>query len=152
VIFVALTGASLTAFPQSSPAAAASTSSRALVDQYCVACHNDRLKTGNLSLEKIDTSRVGDSADVWEKVLQKVKTGAMPPVGRPRPDRTTAESFTSWLETSLDTAAAARPNPGRPAIHRLNRAEYANAVRDVLGVRIDSAALLPADSSGYGFD
>jgi hypothetical protein len=125
---------------------------RALLDRYCVSCHNDQLVTAGLSLQQADITRVADRADVWEKVLRKVRTGAMPPAGRPRPDKAEYEALASYLDTELDQAAAARPRPGRPTIHRLNRAEYANAVRDLLGVEIDVRSLLPADGAGYGFD
>jgi mono/diheme cytochrome c family protein len=132
--------------------ATAHVSPRVMLDRYCVGCHNDRAKTGGLTLQKIDVDHVGDDAAVWEKVLQKLETNAMPPVGRPRPDHEAVGQFTSWLETSLDSAAAANPNPGQPGVHRLNRTEYVNAIRDVLALKIDGAALLPADTSGYGFD
>ena len=91
-------------------------------------------------------------AEEWEKVVRKVRTGAMPPVGRARPDKATAESLVTWLEGELDRAAAERANPGRPTLQRLNRSEYRNAVRDLLGVELDAASLLPADVAGYGFD
>ncbi|HEY7169563.1 MAG TPA: DUF1592 domain-containing protein [Vicinamibacterales bacterium] len=125
---------------------------RALIDRYCVGCHNDRLKTANLVLEHADLDHIAAGAETWEKVLRKVKTGAMPPMNAARPDRAAADAFTGWLQDSLDRAAEQHPNPGRPAIHRLNRAEYANAIRDLLGLDIDSRALLPTDDAGYGFD
>jgi mono/diheme cytochrome c family protein len=125
---------------------------RALIDRYCVGCHNDRLKTANLVLEHADLDHIAAGAETWEKVLRKVKTGAMPPMNAARPDRAAADAFTGWLQDSLDRAAEEHPNPGRPAIHRLNRAEYANAIRDLLGLDIDSRALLPTDDAGYGFD
>jgi hypothetical protein len=139
-----------------SPAADDGDSSRyrALLDQYCVSCHNGRLRTANLILERdhVDLGRVHVNADVWEKVVQKLQTGAMPPPGRPRPDTDSAASFATWLETALDRAAAAAPNPGRPTLHRLNRAEYSNAVRDLLALEVDSRPWLPADDQSYGFD
>src|SRR5438105_2875091 len=94
---------------------------RALLDRYCATCHNERLRTANLALEgsQVDLDRVGRNADVWEKVLQKLRTGAMPPPGRPRPDQAASDALASWLETSLDAEAAAHPNPGRPTAHRL---------------------------------
>jgi hypothetical protein len=125
---------------------------RAVIDRYCVGCHNDRLKTANLVLEGADLDHIAAGAEIWEKVLRKVKTGAMPPIRAARPDRATADSFTSWLQHALDLAAEEHPNPGRPAIHRLNRAEYANAIHDLLALDIDSRALLPTDDAGYGFD
>ena len=125
---------------------------RGVLDRYCVTCHNERLLTGNLALDDIDMEHVGADAEVWEKVLRKLRTQAMPPPRRPRPDAETYGAFATWLETALDRAAAAEPNPGRPTIHRLNRLEYANAVRDLLHLEIDSGTMLPADDLAYGFD
>jgi hypothetical protein len=122
------------------------------VNQYCLGCHNDRTRTADVSLAGVSAADVAAHAPVLEKVLQKVRAGEMPPLGRPRPDAITAAKLVSWLETALDRAAAVEPNPGAPAIHRLNRAEYANAVRDLLGLDLDHARDLPADDSGYGFD
>jgi mono/diheme cytochrome c family protein len=130
----------------------AAASARALLNRYCVGCHNERLKTANLVLENADLTHIAAGAETWEKVLRKVKTGAMPPMTAARPARAAADAFAGWLQQSLDRAAGERPNPGRPAIHRLNRAEYANAIRDLLGLEIDSRALLPTDDAGYGFD
>src|SRR5579862_5234156 len=128
---------------------------RAVFSRYCVTCHNDKLKTAGLMLDGMDVARVGDKPAAWEKVLQKLRAGSMPPAGLARPDRTTYESLIRYLETELDHAAAANPDPGRPAIHRLNRAEYANAVRDLLAIdtdALDFPSLLPADDAAYGFD
>src|SRR5262245_12105584 len=125
---------------------------RPVLNQYCVTCHNDRLKTGGLSLEQIDLARVGDSPEVWEKVVRRLRTGAMPPPPARRPDQATYDRLTGWLETELDRQAAAHPNPGRPAIHRLNRSEYANAIRDLLDLDVNVASLLPPDDSAFGFD
>ncbi len=125
---------------------------RPLLTKYCVGCHNDRLKTAGLTLDKADLTNVPQGAEVWEKVIRKLRSGAMPPVGLPRPDAATAAAFASSLETTLDRAAATQPNPGRPALHRLNRAEYANAIRDVLALDMDVTALLPPDDSSHGFD
>ena len=122
------------------------------VRRYCLACHNDRTQTAGLSLQGVDTARLAEHAPVLEKMLQKLRAGNMPPAGRPRPDAPTAAGLVRWLETALDRAAAENPNPGAPAIHRLNRAEYRNAVRDLLGLDLDHARDLPADDSGYGFD
>lgn len=124
----------------------------ALVKQYCVGCHNNRLKTAGLSLEGLDISRVSTDADTWEKVLRKVSANQMPPGGLPHPSEDARKTFTGYLETELDRAAASHPNPGRPTIHRLNRAEYSNAIRDLLALDIDPGASLPPDDSGYGFD
>jgi Protein of unknown function (DUF1592)/Protein of unknown function (DUF1588)/Protein of unknown function (DUF1585)/Protein of unknown function (DUF1587)/Protein of unknown function (DUF1595)/Cytochrome C oxidase, cbb3-type, subunit III len=125
----------------------------AVVKQYCVTCHNERLKTAQLSLEKLDLGNVAGAGEVWENVVRKLRRGAMPPEGARRPDKATYEGLTAWLESELDRAAVSHPNPGRPLPHRLNRAEYANAVRDLLALDVgDVAALLPADDSAYGFD
>ena len=126
---------------------------RGLVTKYCVTCHNERLKTANLLLDKADLDQISNSADAWERVVVQLRSRAMPPVNMPRPDNATYDAVATWLETELDRAAAARPNPGRPAdLHRLNRTEYANAVRDLLGVEIDPASMLPPDAQAYGFD
>ena len=130
----------------------ASPSPRAVFDKYCVTCHNTRIKTAGLSLDALDAEQVGEHADVWEKVVRKLRTGAMPPVGRPRPDKVLSDTAASWLEASLDRAALEHPNPGRPTLHRLNRVEYRNAIRDMFALEIDPASLLPADSAAYGFD
>lgn len=126
--------------------------SRELLDQYCIACHNDANRTANITLSSLDPADVGAHADVWEKVLRKVRTAEMPPPGLPRPAESAAANFTNQLQSALDRAAMENPDPGRPAIHRLNRVEYANAVRDLLAVEIDTAEALPADDTGYGFD
>ncbi len=125
---------------------------RTTVRSYCLACHNDRTLTAGLSLQDVDAARVAEHAPVLEKVLHKLRAGEMPPADRPRPDTATVASLVAGLETALDREAAASPNPGAPAIHRLNRAEYRNAVRDLLGLDLDHARDLPADDSGYGFD
>jgi mono/diheme cytochrome c family protein len=128
------------------------TSPRAVVDRYCVTCHNARLKRGDLVLEGLDIEHLESNAATWEKVVKKVQAGVMPPAGSPRPAKDVYQGFLTSLEQSLDRAATTAPNPGRPAVHRLNRAEYTNAVRDLLALDIDGGALLPADNSGYGFD
>ncbi len=126
---------------------------RAVLTQYCVTCHNERLRTGGLALDTIPIENVGEHADVWEKVVRKLRSGAMPPNGRPRPEAPVIAQLVQNLEHSLDEAAAAHPDPGRPAIHRVNRAEYGNAVRDILGLEIDSRGLLPADDANeQGFN
>jgi hypothetical protein len=131
---------------------AATPAPRALLDQYCVTCHNQKLKTAGLLLDKADPTNVSLDPETWEKVVRKVRAGAMPPQGLPRPDQTTLERFAASLETSLDQAAAAKPNPGRTPVHRLNRAEYANAIHDLLTIDVDVSGLLPADDESYGFD
>jgi uncharacterized protein DUF1592/uncharacterized protein DUF1588/uncharacterized protein DUF1587/uncharacterized protein DUF1585/uncharacterized protein DUF1595/cytochrome c len=136
---------------QTSEPRAASPESRFL-NQYCVTCHNARLKTGGLTLEGLDADHVAADAALWEKVVTKLQLRVMPPLGVPRPDEATYEQLTSWLEGQLDAAAVVHPNPGLPVLHRLNRAEYANAIRDLLGLDVDVAALLPPDDAAYGFD
>ena len=140
----------------SQPAAAAqSTDSapyRAIVDQYCVTCHSARLKTGDLVLEKLDMSHVDADAAIWEKVVRKLRAGVMPPQGARHPDEATTHGLIAWLENQLDRGAEAHLNPGRPLLHRLNRAEYKNAVRDLLKLDVDVTTLLPPDDSAYGFD
>lgn len=128
------------------------TAQRALIEEYCVACHNQKSSTAGISLQGLDYSNVASNADVWEKVLRKVRTGQMPPAKAPKPETAETTSFVTWLESSLDRAARLHPNPGRPAVHRLNRAEYSNAVRDLLAVDIKPGQWLPVDDSGYGFD
>jgi mono/diheme cytochrome c family protein len=149
-VAVASLSGHLSAQQKSAPANAAS--GRALLDKYCVTCHNARLKTANLTFDKMDLSHVADDGAVWEKAVRKLRGGMMPPPGAPRPDLSAVDSFVSWLETSLDQAAAANPNPGSVALHRLNRTEYANAMRELFGIDVDAAALLPADDMSDGFD
>jgi hypothetical protein len=125
---------------------------RATINRYCLACHNDRAKTAGLTLEKADLERISSGAEVWEKVLRKLRAGAMPPAGAPRPDQATSDSLALYLETELDRAATDSPNPGRLSLRRLNRTEYVNAVRDLFAVEIDGGSLFPGDDSRYGFD
>ena len=133
-------------------AAATAADYKDVLNRYCVTCHNDTLKTGGLTLDKMDFANIGAGADVWEKVAKKLRSGMMPPQGKPKPDDAMRNNLASWLETNLDRAAATAPNPGRPLLHRLNRAEYANAIRDLLALEVDATTLLPPDDSGYGFD
>ena len=126
--------------------------SRELFDRYCVTCHNQRLQTGGLALDGVDPARAAVHAPILEKVVHKLRTGQMPPEGRPRPDRTAVEAFVASLERTLDHAAAADPDPGRVASRRLNRVEYVNAVEDLLGLEINGEELLPSDMAGFGFD
>jgi mono/diheme cytochrome c family protein len=125
---------------------------RATITQYCVTCHNARLKTGGLTLDDADLTRVAATPELWEKVVRKLRAGVMPPQGVRRPDAAAMHALIAALERDLDGAAVARPNPGRPLLHRLNRAEYKNAIRDLLALDIDVTALLPPDDSAYGFD
>ena len=130
----------------------APSSQQALLNEYCVTCHNDRLKRGNLVLSTLDVTRPGPDAAVWEKVIRKVRSGMMPPAGSRRPDSARVEAFASSLEGAIDAAAAAAPRPGRPLLHRLNRTEYANSIRDLLGIEINAPSFLPPDDMSYGFD
>ena len=126
---------------------------QALVNRYCAGCHSARTRAGNLVLAGVDVASAGSNPELWEKVVRKMRNGLMPPAGNPRPDEATYQQFLTRLQNDLDAAAAARPNPGRTEIvHRLNRLEYRNAVRDLLAVEVDVADLLPADDSSYGFD
>jgi len=124
----------------------------AVVTQYCVACHNSRTLAGNLAFDEIDTVDLAANAAIWEQVIIKLRAREMPPPRRPRPDEAAYDALIAHLETELDRAAAAAPRAGRPALHRLNRTEYQNVVRDLLGVEIDARALLPAENQAYGFD
>jgi hypothetical protein len=125
---------------------------RGMLDRYCVTCHNDRLKRGNLVLAGIPLEPLHANGEIWEKVVLKLRSGEMPPAGAPRPDRAITLAAATALVNGLDREAAAAPNPGRVAVHRLNRIEYGNAIRDLLALDIDSASLLPVDETGYGFD
>jgi Protein of unknown function (DUF1592)/Protein of unknown function (DUF1588)/Protein of unknown function (DUF1587)/Protein of unknown function (DUF1585)/Protein of unknown function (DUF1595) len=125
------------------------------LDKYCLSCHTESSKQKGIvpvALDKLDLSSIAKDAEVWEKVVRKVEAGVMPPPSAARPDRAASQSFTSWLTAEMDRAAQANPNPGRPLLHRLNRSEYANAIRDLLHLEIDAASLLPPDDSAYGFD
>jgi len=142
--------------PQSSSAAPAQAMAgadrQAVLSKYCFMCHNEKLKSGGLALSTIDMIDLGKNPEQWEKVVRKLRTGAMPPGKMPRPDKATTETIVSGIEHELDRAALDNPNPGRPSLQRLNRAEYRNAVRDLLALEIDAASMLPADAAGYGFD
>src|SRR4029453_194056 len=121
---------------------------RALVNQYCIACHNEKAKTGGLSLDTRDLDDIDAHAEIWQKVARKLRARAMPPSGRPRPDETNYRAILSHLETTLDRAVALNPNPGRTdTFRRLNRTEYQNAIRDLLALDIDVTSLLPSDDS-----
>jgi hypothetical protein len=133
-------------------AAAAVSSQRAFLNQYCGNCHNDDDKTGNLSFDQADVDHPGKDPELWEKVTRKLRAGLMPPSGQPRPERTRYDAFRRTLETAIDAAAAQKLNPGVTALHRLNRTEYANAIRDLLSIEVDAATILPADDSSAGLD
>jgi Protein of unknown function (DUF1592)/Protein of unknown function (DUF1588)/Protein of unknown function (DUF1587)/Protein of unknown function (DUF1595)/Protein of unknown function (DUF1585) len=123
-----------------------------LVNQYCAGCHNDKLKSGGFSWSALDAAHPEKNIDEAEKVIRKVRAGLMPPPGLPRPASTAMKAFAGQMETAVDQAAALHPNPGRPALHRLNRTEYSNVVRDLLGVDTDVTSLLPTDDMSHGFD
>jgi Protein of unknown function (DUF1592)/Protein of unknown function (DUF1588)/Protein of unknown function (DUF1587)/Protein of unknown function (DUF1585)/Protein of unknown function (DUF1595) len=129
-----------------------SAQNKPLIDQYCVTCHNQRLKTAGLLLDTLDPAKIPAGAETWEKVIVKLRTGAMPPAGMPRPHAEATQAFVSSIEARIDNAAQAKPYAGRPLLHRMNRSEYANAIRDLLALDVDPAALLPPDDSAYGFD
>jgi hypothetical protein len=128
---------------------------RAILDRYCVTCHSEKAKERGavpIALEYADVSNVAADPELWEKVIRKMRAGLMPPPGISKPDTAASANFVSWLETQLDRAAEAHPSAGRPLVHRLNRTEYANAIRDLLALEIDASSLLPPDDSAYGFD
>jgi len=135
---------------RSAPAAPTAAAHQATLQQYCVTCHNNRLKSGKLAIDQLDISNLTHDAEAWEKVVRKLRVGAMPPRGARRPDATTANALITWLEGELDRAGTG--NPGRPTLRRLNRAEYANAVRDLLSLDVDVTSLLPPDGAAFGFD
>src|SRR5689334_1018184 len=135
--------------PAAAPTAAAA--QKALVAQYCMTCHSDRVKAGGLALSELDLDAVPQHAEIAEKVIRKLRSGMMPPAGAKRPDSQTAASFVTWLETEIDAKNSA-PAPGRVPLRRLNRREYANAVRDLLGLDVDPKSLLPDDNVKGNFD
>src|SRR5207244_2325822 len=131
----------------------AASPSRAVINQYCVGCHNDKLKTADLDLNMLNVDNAGEHPEIWEKVVRKLRGRMMPPPGRPRPDDSTYDAVVSSLEKSLDRAAAEHPNPGRTeTFRRLNRTEYQNVIRDLLALEIDATELLPKDDASHGFD
>ena len=125
---------------------------QAMLTQYCAGCHNQTARAGGLALDTLDVANVGKNGHTWEKVVRKIRSGMMPPSGARRPERQALDALASELEARLDRAAAASPNPGSPSLHRLNRTEYANAVRDLLDLEVDVTTLLPSDDSNEGFD
>lgn len=147
--------AACTAVSISSGSPQSPSTQRATLDRYCITCHTQSSKDKGLvpiALDSLDLARVGNDAEVWEKVVRKVSAGVMPPQGSPRPDHAASQNLISWLTTELDRSAQAHPNPGRPLLHRLNRTEYANAIHDLLDLEVDASSLLPPDDSAYGFD
>jgi len=142
-----------TAVPTQQSTSASAATQRALLDQYCVTCHNDKTKRANLTLEKLDLTTVGDNPQLWEKVIRKLRAGVMPPPGMRRPPVAEYDGLRDWLEAEIDGKAAARGvNPGYVVLHRLNRTEYANVIQDLLDIEIDPAKFLPPDDSARGFD
>jgi mono/diheme cytochrome c family protein len=134
------------------PAAFSQQQAQSVINQYCATCHNQRSKTGNLELDTKDLAHLEKDIPAWESVVRKLRTGMMPPKNVARPDRATLDRLAGWLETGLDREAALRPNPGSPSVQRLNRNEYANAIRDLLDLEVDVSAMLPGDSTSSGFD
>ena len=143
-------GTSGVAASTSAPGGAAVDKQRALVDKYCVGCHNARVKSGGLVLESLDFAKLADHREIAEKVALKLRSGMMPPLRAPRPDKAALDGLIAWMEQELDRNAS--PNLAAPGIHRLNRTEYQNVVRDLLGLKIDAAKFLPSDNSTHGFD
>ena len=152
-----LTQVPATARQASASQASSASAQRVLLDRYCLTCHTERLAalgTVPVSFDALNTDDVGADAQVWEQVVRKLRLGMMPPAGRPRPDQVTHDAFVTWLETELDQASAAHPNPGRPAIRRLTTSEYINAIRSLLDLEIDERWLLfppdDVDQEGFG--
>jgi mono/diheme cytochrome c family protein len=158
LVFVSGDTEPLKAQPQASPQptsakpAAAASPDAAFLTQYCIGCHNQRAKVAGLTLDTLDLSNVGPDAETWEKVIKKIRTGMMPPSGARRPERAALDGFASNLEQRLDKAVDVNAPLATPALHRLNRTEYANAIRDLLALDVDANVLLPADGSSQGFD
>src|ERR1051326_474780 len=153
VLFGCLVMLSAFAYGQvSGPGKMAVNSQQALVKQYCAGCHNDRAKTGGFSFSEVDLAHPERNAEQVERVIRKLRTGMMPPSGRPRPDRETLQTFAASLENEVDQITLAHPNPGRPSLHRLNRTEYSNSIHDLLGLDINAESLLPPDDMSHGFD
>ena len=151
VLVLGTTAASAAGQTKTQPAQAPD--ARAVMDQYCVTCHNGRTRAGGLTLEGVDPAKAAEQTEIFEKVVRKLRAGVMPPQGARRPEPAVTEALVRSIERRIDRVAAANPNPGRTeALHRLNRTEYRNAVRDVLGLDVDITQLLPADDASYGFD
>src|SRR5579871_4218862 len=148
---IALTGIAQLYAGQASNSSATSID-RSLVDKYCVGCHNEKLKTAGLALDKVDFNDVRANAETLEKVVRKLRSRQMPPDGLPRPDQATLDNFSGTVEAALDRVAKANPDPGRVVAHRLNRAEYVNVIHDLLALDVDGTELLPSDMAGFGFD
>ncbi|HEX7235670.1 MAG TPA: DUF1592 domain-containing protein [Gammaproteobacteria bacterium] len=149
LVIVAVALASAACQPSAEQRAA---SAKMVIERYCTDCHNDAERAGEMTLERMALTDVGAHADVWEKVVRKLRGRMMPPAGEPLPDAAATDELVAYLEERLDAAAAAHPNPGAKSLHRLNRTEYGNAIRDLLALDIDASAYLPNDSEAYGFD
>src|SRR5258706_10217776 len=134
------------------PSSATATAHRATLDRFCITCHKGPTAVAGLHLDTFDISNFETNGATWEKLARKLRNREMPPADLRRPDETTYKALVEYIETGRDRLAEAKPNPGRPTLHRLNRTEYGNAVRDLLALEIDVADLLPADAIGYGFD
>jgi mono/diheme cytochrome c family protein len=148
--YLILAGSALFALPAN---AAPENPARELTNKYCISCHNEKLKTAGLALDRIDADNPYASQEIWEKVIVKLRSRAMPPPKLPRPDNATYDKVAAWLESEIDRAASAHVNPGRSAsLHRLNRREYANAVRDLFAVEVDPKQILPPDEQAFGFE
>jgi len=154
LLLAALAAGALAAAPQQpvKQTAAAANPNRALVNRYCVTCHNQKLRTAKLAFDLLDLDHPEKDALTWERAIRKLRGGMMPPIGAPRPPLAAVNSFATYLENSLDKASAAHFDPGSVRIHRLNRDEYANAMRDLFGIEVNAAALLPTDDISDGFD
>jgi hypothetical protein len=152
VALVACTLASATAQQPApnAPARSVVNNHRATLEQYCITCHNARLKTGGLAIDELDIANLNRNAEAWEKVVRRLRVNSMPPRGARRPDAAASNALIAWLEGELDRAGTS--HPGRPTLRRLNRAEYANAIRDLFGLDVDVTALLPPDGAAFGFD
>jgi cytochrome c5 len=158
IIVTSAASARVHAAPQQPSSISSAIPPRPIVEKYCVSCHNQRLKTAGLMLDTADMLSVAKEGAIWEKVVRKLRAGAMPPAGSPRPDAAAYDTLAGYLETELDRAAASKPNPGSlGTFHRLSRTEYTKAIRDLLALdalpkELDIATLLPADNSSTGFD
>ena len=149
-IGVSVTASGVQKDPVTAPLAAQE--AQAILNKYCTTCHNQRSKTGNLELDTKDLAHLEKDVVAWESVVRKLRTGMMPPKNAARPDRATLDGLATWLESGLDRQAALHPNPGSPSVQRMNRNEYANAIRDLLDLEVDVSAMLPGDSTIAGFD
>src|SRR6266571_3381280 len=134
------------------PASPAASDHSTTLQLYCLGCHSGPTPFAGLNLEPLDFNNLGANGEIWEKLIRKLRGRQMPPAGMPRPEEATYDALVKYIETGRDRLAEAKPNPGRATLHRVNRTEYGNAIRDLLALEIDVADLLPADDIGYGFD